>query len=255
MKKKLIFSIIIIGTYLLFYYGIRQLPRPDDFWMRFSLFNALPMVFILGVTYLLHRGKVPSLEALGLNKPLTSAIKVAFIMTLPMMIGYGILSNFEFTITLSSFFLGCLWAAFSEEIVYRAFLFGQLFRFGKWPFLIAGMLNALIFGFGHLYQAGGDINTAILIFLTTAMGGLWFAWLYIEWDNNLWIPVGLHFFMNLWWTLFDVGDNAAGGLSANIFRIATIVISIIWTIRMARKRGFFNISKHNLLFTPKSIQP
>ncbi len=251
MNKKLIFSFIIIGTYLVFYYGIRQLPRPEDFWMRFAMFNALPIIITLGITYLLHRGKMPLPEALGLNTPIFTAIKIAFIMTLPMMIGYGFMTNFTFSITFSTFFLGCLWAAFSEEIVYRAFLFGQLFRFGKWPFLMAGMLNALIFGFGHLYQANGDFTAAVLIFLTTAMGGLWFAWLYIEWDNNLWIPMGLHFFMNLWWSLFDVSDNAAGGIYSNIFRIATIVISIIWTIRRAKRRGFFHINKGNFFIIQK----
>lgn len=236
MKRNLIFSSIVIGTYLLLNYGMRQLPRPEEFWTRFSIFNVLPIFIIFIVSYFIHRGKITVGESLGVNKAFLPAFKKAFIMTLPMMLGYGLLANFNITISMKSLFIGCIWAAFSEEITYRAFLFGQLFRFGKWPFLAAAVLNGLIFGIGHLYQAGGDYISAITIFMTTAIGGIWFAWMYIEWNNNIWIPMCLHFLMNLWWSAFDAGENAAGGVYANIFRGATIAISIYWTIKQKKER-------------------
>jgi membrane protease YdiL (CAAX protease family) len=146
------------------------------------------------------------------------------------------MANFNLSLTWSGFLLGCVWAAVSEELIYRGFVFGQLFRFAGWGFLSAGLLNALVFGSAHLYQAG-DFGSALGIFAVTALGGLWFAWLYIEWDNNLYMPMAMHFFMNLWWTAFKAGPTAGGGVAANIFRGATIAISIIWTIRMKKKRG------------------
>ena len=39
--------------------------------------------------------------------------------------------------------------------------------------------------------------------------------------------------MNFYWGGFDMADNAAGGLWANVFRIMTIVITVVVTNRPA----------------------
>jgi membrane protease YdiL (CAAX protease family) len=101
-------------------------------------------------------------------------------------------------------------AAFREEVFYRAFLFGQLFRHGRWGFIPAVGLSALIFAFSHLYQATTLFEGAA-IFVVTFVGAVWFAWLYVVWGDKVWLPVGLHFFMNLWWDLFRVGETAFSG--------------------------------------------
>jgi len=46
-------------------------------------------------------------------------------------------------------------------------------------------------------------------------------------DNNLWVPIGLHLFMNLHWMLFSAGDNALGSIYANVFRAITITFTIV----------------------------
>lgn len=61
------------------------------------------------------------------------------------------------------------------------------------------------------------------------------------------MPIGLHFFMNLWWILFNVGDNALGGFAANVFRVATIAITVIATIIKGVRTGGMKISWHKLL--------
>jgi len=73
--------------------------------------------------------------------------------------------------------------------------------------------------------------------VNTAMGVVWFAWLYVEWGSNLWIPALLHTFMNLSWVLFDVSENVLGGVYANIFRAISIALTVFYTIRMNRKTG------------------
>ena len=138
-----------------------------------------------------------------------------------------------------------LLAPLFEELVYRGFLFGQLFRFGGWGFIPAGMINALIFGSLHLYQAS-SLSSAIGIFSVTAMGGMWFAWLYIEWDRNLWVPIFMHLLMNAWWSFFAVDVTAGGGWAANIFRAMTIALSVIITIRRNQKNGGPRITRRNL---------
>ena len=123
-----------------------------------------------------------------------------------------------------------------EEVLYRALLFGQLFRHARWGFVFAGLASAVFFGAGHLYQ-GSSWGSLAGIFLVTFMGGMWFSWLYVEYGYNLWVPMSYHFFMNLSWAVFEAGGNALGGVGPNIFRIATIALSIWLTIRHKRRTG------------------
>ena len=83
----------------------------------------------------------------------------------------------------------------------------------------------------------GDYTIAA--FGVTFIGGLFFSWIYVKWDFNLWCPVGLHFFMNLSWLLFMVEGNsvAAGGVVSNVFRILSVVVAIVLTNVYLRKRA------------------
>lgn len=139
-----------------------------------------------------------------------------------------------------------LLAGFMEELLFRGFLFGLLFRFCGWGFIPSSLAGALVFGLGHIYQ-GASLPESAGVFLVTAMGAVWFAWLYIEWENNLWVPIFLHILMNLSWTLFDMSGNALGGLFANLFRIITIALTIILTLRAAKQRGL-KITRESLLW-------
>ena len=133
-----------------------------------------------------------------------------------------------------------------EEFLFRGFLFGILFRKLGWGFIPASVLGAVIFASGHLYQAGSFLE-GIGIFMVTFMGAAWFAWLFIEWDENLWIPIFLHTLMNLSWVLFDVGGNALGDSQTNLYRAITIVLSVATTIvRNIRKKNF-QINRKNLM--------
>jgi len=69
------------------------------------------------------------------------------------------------------------------------------------------------------------------------MGALWFAWLYVEWEENLWLVIFLHTLMNLYWHVFDNSDSdALGGREANIFRAITITITVFATFRLCKHR-------------------
>ena len=43
--------------------------------------------------------------------------------------------------------------------------------------------------------------------------------------------------MNFFWILFSAGDDALGGVYANIFRVITIILVIGLTIAYKKKRG------------------
>ena len=206
---------------------------------------------ILGIpifigTLLLHQPK-DFFKSLGLDKPILQGAIFSFLCTLPMFLGYGSVFEFNSNISVDRILVGVLAAAFFEELYFRGFLFGQLFRYTKLGFIPAVILGAVLFGLVHLYQ-GKETSEIIGIFLVTFSGGLLFAWLYAEWNYNLWVPIFLHLFMNLSWDLFNVDDSALGGNYANIFRMATIALSIILTIIYKRRRAWsMEVNRKTLL--------
>ena len=153
------------------------------------------------------------------------------------------------------FLTGVIFAAFFEELYFRGVFFGQLFRYAKIGFIPSILLCALLFASGHLWQSS-DLSVLVGIFATTFLGALFFAWTYIEWNNNLWVPIGLHLFMNLHWMLFSVGDNALGDAYANIFRAITIAFTIVGTLLYKKhNKAGLKITRNNLWINKNWTDP
>ena len=91
---------------------------------------------------------------------------------------------------------------------------------------------------GGLGQISHEIPGQLLSIGLIAAGGVVFAWLYYRWRFNLWVAIGLHGFMNLWYALFAVGDTPIGSTWLIAARIAVAAIAITATeIYVRRKRG------------------
>lgn len=250
--KVVLITVIFFGAY----YALRQMFFVDiRTWLNgfisnigichFITYMIIGTPLFIGVG-IIHKFK-NFFEALGLNKSIVKGILFPLICTLPMLIGYAILFDFNNEITFTKILMGVICAAFVEELFYRGFLFGQIYRFTKIGFILSIVFGALVFASGHLYQSQ-DITTIVGIFLTTFLGAILFAWVYVEWNYNLWIPIFLHLFMNLFWMMFSVSDNAFGGTYANIFRIVTIGLVIGLTILYKLKKGIkLEINKNTLL--------
>lgn len=241
MEKKLVIAILTIAAFILageggellkFFDWFTHLERPARRTVYAVIWYILWPLAVLG---LFHGIKKIGQEA-GLASGAWRGIGMGLLGTLPMLFGAGILTGFNMTLHLPAILVGCLLAALGEEILYRGFLFGQLFRHAGWGFLPAGLVSAMIFGAGHLYQGSGP-GELVGIFAVTLLGGLWFSWLYVEWGHNLWVPIAFHFFMNLSWTIFEVSDNALGSWAPNVFRAATIGLSVYLTIRHKKNSG------------------
>lgn len=175
-------------------------------------------------------------ESLGLNKSITKGILFPLICTSPMLFGYFFVFGFNKEITWNEIFRLSIIAAFIEELYFRGILFGQIYRFTKIGFIPAIFYGAVIFASFHLYQSH-DLLSLIGIFAATFLGSVLFGWVYIEWKNNLWVPIFLHLFMNLFWIIFNAGENALGGVYANIFRALTLLLVIILTIMTKKRKG------------------
>lgn len=206
------------------------------------LYYLIPTLAVLLIFH--NPGSI--LVELGFSKGFLKGVVFAFLVTLPMLIGYYLMGHYNKDYAFSKNLVFAFKDGFREEIFYRAFLFGQLFRQVKWGFIPAVAINGVIFGLSHLYQAHqfGDI---LQVFAITFAGAIWFAWLFIEWNDNLWVPIFMHFFMNLYWDLFSTEKSAVGGLLLNLPRILTIGISIYLTIKLSGKySGKMRINRSNL---------
>ena len=205
---------------------------------------------ILLGTLLLHQ-RHHLLQRLGLNQSIVKGFVFALICTLPMFIGFAFLFDLNEEISFNTILIGVIAAGLFEELYFRGFLFGQLFRFTRLGFITSVLLGAVLFGLVHIKQ-GTSLDEIIGIFLVTFMGGILFAWLFVEWNCNLWVSIFLHMLMNLAWDLFAVSDNALGDNYSNIYRIATISLSIILTIIYKKRKGIsLQVTRSNLIMKAK----
>lgn len=249
MKNNLTRSLIVIIVFLFSFYARHFLHKYLDISFESSYLKILYIyiwwlvfpILTLGFLY----GFKNIFTEIGLDKGFFTGFLFAAITVSPMLISSAVIGTVNHELKPAEFIHNTVAAGFMEEYFFRGFLFGILFRKLNWGFIPAAILGAVIFGLGHIYQ-GSTIQESIMAFLVTAMGAIWFAWLYIEWNSNLWIPVFLHTFMNLSWILFQVSPNAIGGTYTNLFRALTIALTIFITIRYHKKHGLI-INKSNLL--------
>lgn len=190
---------------------------------------------MLGFLFCLHK-KSDILNSLGLNGNILKGLGFAAFCCAPMLIGMPILGSFNSNLTFDWFLRMVVIAAVFEEIVFRGFMFGQLFRYGKIGFIWAIILPAIFFGIGHLYQ-GDTLVESLMAFGVTALGALYFSWVYVECNYNLWVSIGLHMFMNFSWIVFPVEGNetSVGVFVPNILRVASIAFTVILIIIYKKK--------------------
>jgi hypothetical protein len=210
------------------------------------LWWIFPTILVLGILY----GFKDLFINLGMNKGLAIGFLFSAITALPMIVSSAIIGKIDDNLEFGTLLHKTFGAGIFEEYLFRGFLFGILFRKLNWGFIPASIIGGLIFGLGHIYQGSTPLET-LGVFAITSIGAVWFSWLYIEWNNNLWIPIFLHALMNLSWILFEVSSNALGGLYTNLFRIITIALTIIITIRYHRERGL-KINRKNLILNNNS---
>lgn len=249
--KILLITVLSFGSYFvlddIFFRDVRK-------WL-FEIINQLGISHIIAYAIfgipivlgiILIHGLMGITSGFGLNKSIVNGIPFSLICTLPMFIGFAIVFEFNTEITINKILISIVAAAFFEELYFRGFLFGQLYRFTKIGFIPSVVIGAFLFAAIHLYQSE-ELSTLMGIFFVTLIGAILFAWVYIEWKNNLGIPIFLHLFMNLSWELFSVSDNAFGGIYSNVFRVVTLALIITLTVIYKKKKGIkLEINKHTL---------
>ncbi|PWN64780.1 CPBP family intramembrane glutamic endopeptidase [Chryseobacterium oncorhynchi] len=212
--------------------------------------TLIPLVITLKVLF----PKMNILNLFSLDKSIIKGFALAFLGTLPMLIGYCIHFKINSTINTESLFINTISSAFFEEIIFRAFLIGTLFRFTKLGFLSSVLLGSLLFAQVHLYQSQNTIEL-IEIFAITFLGSVFFAWVYFEQDFNLWCAIFLHSLMNFYWEIFNVSENVSGNLYGNLYKFLSIFLIIGIIIYHKRKNKIpFQITWRTLFIKSTELQ-
>lgn len=165
----------------------------------------------------------------SINRPILKGFFIAFIGTLPMLVGYSIYFKLTHNLSFQSLFINSISSPFFEELIFRADLIGILYRFTRLGFITSALFGSLLFAQVHLYQGSSYIEL-IEIFLITYLGSVFFSWVYFEMDFNLWTAIFLHLFMNLYWEVFNVSENVSGNRYGNLFKFISILFIIVLVI-------------------------
>jgi membrane protease YdiL (CAAX protease family) len=163
--------------------------------------------------------------------------------TAPAAIGFALTMHPDSSLTLRGFLLLCVYSPFAEELLFRAFVFGLLYRDARWNFWAAVAIPTVFFAAGHAYQSRDPMELAG-IFAITGLASVLLSFFYVRFRFNFWAPFALHALLNTWWTVFAVSDSALGGWADNGFRSACIALAFILVFAASRFRAFE-------LFAPK----
>src|SRR5690606_16624488 len=97
----------------------------------------------------------------------------SLLFTLPLFIGGLIFYKPNPEIEVQDMIAGTLIAGLMEELYYRGFLYGLLFKYTKLGFIPSILVGAILFAIGHLYQSQ-NLGEMIGIFLITFLGAVFF---------------------------------------------------------------------------------
>lgn len=192
--------------------------------------NAFEVATALLAVAITHRfGFKRAARELGLLAPMGRGLAFAAIATLPMLITFAITMPVNPNMTFLTVGVLCFIAPFAEEVLYRSFMFRQLYRRARLGFWVSALAPSVLFAAAHLYQSD-DLKELLGIVAITGTGGIGFCWFFMKWRDNVWAVFGLHAGMNLWWEVFNVDDTALGGWLANGARLATVIVAVLLTI-------------------------
>ena len=186
-------------------------------------------ICLFGIALVYRVGIRGALKELGLGASIRRALTFAYIATLPMLIVFALTSRPTSQPSHVNSLIVTIASPFAMEVLLSGYLFRQLYRRGRVRFWTAALIPSTVFAASHLYQADG-LDEMFGVAAITGMGSLLFCWLFTRWRDNLWIPIGLHVLMNLWWEVFSVDETALGTWTANAARLMTVAVAILLTI-------------------------
>ncbi|MDX1501385.1 MAG: CPBP family intramembrane glutamic endopeptidase [Thermoanaerobaculia bacterium] len=237
-------AVFVLAVFLVYWFledllsllpGYRGLFDRYEYWVPRSLRSAAEVALVLAAVCWLHRaGAAAGFRELGLRRPVLRPLALGLVAVAPMAVVFGWTHAFAPDPLPEILYLSLL-SPLAEELVFRGFLFGQLWRTARWGMWPALLASSAAFGLGHALDADTLVEAAGLMGLT-GLGAAIFAWLYARW-GSLAAPIALHVLMNLCWGLWQVGDGALAGWVPFALQLTTVALAIGLTV-VAGRRGW-----------------
>ena len=195
---------------------------------------------LIGVYVALRISPWRAFREFGLAASAGTGVFVGFVATLPMLVPFIFIAKVRADVDLMFLaFTSTIWPL-GEEILFRGYTFRQLHRRAGWNLWVAAAATGLLFGLVHLSQAAvqnqpmaGQLGTVAMMSSLSMLS----CWVFARWDDNLWLLVSLHGFMNLWWAVFDISENPLGGSFPNLMRLASVLLIVVLTLRHGRAKS------------------
>lgn len=202
-----------------------------------SVINTLGLVLLAAVILLFGgREARPLARLAGLSAPIGRPLLFAGVIFIPATAIAFLIARPAATVSLyDQAFLSGIFPVM-EEIGFRGLAIGALMRLAGWPFVLAALAPAAVFGAVHAWQGEGLAEIAGVVAIT-GVGGFLLGWMFVRWGFNLWPAIFAHAGMNALWGFFDLGENAIGGWTGNALRLGVIAAAIGLTFLMAPKKA------------------
>lgn len=211
---------------------------------RLLLITLADLVVLIGLVWVLSGRSLRQIGTTsGICAPAGWAAVFAVVLFVPAAIATSYLAPLRADVTAPDFAWQVVGAPFVEEIAFRGVALGMLMQFCGWRFVPAALLPAVLFGLAHAVQ-GSDVMETAGIVAITGLGGLLFAWLFVQWGMNIWPPFVVHAGLNGLFFFYDVGTNAMGGWAGNGVRFAVVAGAIgatLWIAPTLRERRTWSV--------------
>ena len=97
-------------------------------WLFVGAYNVLQIASCIAAVTGAHRARLrTAFEDLGLHGSFWRAATFSFVAALPMLVAFWLSSPLNTQINVLSVAVGCFLAPFAEELLFRGYMFGQLF--------------------------------------------------------------------------------------------------------------------------------
>ena len=216
--------------------GYASMVRSWPIDVQFLIHPVLQMVLVfVGWLLVLRLKPVGASASMGLMTGWGLACKgigVGLVCTLPMLL-VGLMSS-SYTPSHYEILYADLSPGLTEEIFFRAFMFGLLVQVGRCPMWATAVITGIVFGLAHVDLTPDEGQTIVgqlgPWIAMIALGGFMYAWLYWESGWNLWLVITLHAGMNLWWDMFDLTQTPLGNWGATGARFASVGLVVLCVV-------------------------
>lgn len=232
--------------------------------INYPILSYLIVYMIVGLPIFIGVSQLANKEHFFDNIGIKGNFKEGFLFglltTLPMIIAYSVYfpANREFSF---NNFFHLMISVFFYEVFFRGFFFQQIYNNTKLGFLAIALSNLVIIItvrlLSYQWNSFTSYEDLLLILFLDIINILtfsfleisFFAWLYAEWNFNLWIVIFARFFTDLSGKVFILTENIS--TYTVIYKISFSIISffimIIFTyLHHSKKNIPFEINKKNI---------